>query len=130
MDWKYVKPIPSVEIINEFERNFKYKFPDDYKECAIKYNGGRPKLKVFDTTTTKEREFKLLLSFNRDDLETIWNVNKDFKESYIAFATDSSGNLICFNKSDNTIIFVEHETGSVEKISDDFTAFINSLYNI
>ena len=130
MDWKYVKPIASKEIINEFERNFNYKFPDDYKECAINYNGGRPKVKVFDTTTTKEREIKSLLSFNRDDPETIWNVNENSKESYIVFATDSSGNLICFNKSDNTIIFVDHETRSVEKVSDDFTSFINSLYSI
>lgn len=130
MDWKYVKPIASVEIINEFERNFNYKFPADYKECAIKYNGGRPKVKVFDTTTTKECEFKSLLSFNRDDRETIWNVNENCKESYIVFAIDSAGNSICFNKSDNTIIFVNHETKSVEKIADNFTTFINSLYSI
>lgn len=131
MEWKYVKEIKSAELISDFERKFNFKFPDEYRECVLKYNGGRPSKKVFDTEKVKEREIKSLLSFNHNDLETMWFVNDCNDTSlYIAFATDSAGNLICFNASDSSIVFIEHETNVIEKVSDNFVNFIGSLYSL
>lgn len=132
MDWKYVKPIESLDLISEFENEFCYIFPDEYKQCVSQYNGGRPSKRIFDTSTSKECEMKSLLSFNHYDRETIWSVNQrddEFLTSYIAFATDSSGNLICFNRKDNSIVFVNHETNSVDMIAGDFSSFLDSLYS-
>lgn len=134
MDWKYIKPIKSLQLIDDFEEQFNFKFPNDYKDCVSKNNGGRPSKKIFDTVDTKEHELASLLSFNRDDRETIWAVNErddeSFQASYIAFATDCSGNLICFNKCDSSIIFLNHETNTKENITNRFSDFINSLYSI
>lgn len=134
MNWKYIKPLESLELISKFEEQFNYKFPNEYKDCVSKNNGGRPSKKIFDTVDTKERELKSLLSFNYDDPETIWDVNnrddESFNEKYIAFATDSSGNLICFKKCDSSIVFVNHETSITENITNSFSSFINSLYVI
>ena len=109
MDWKYVKPIKSLDLISEFENEFCYIFPDEYKQCVSQYNGGRPSKRIFDTSSSKEFEMESLLSFNHYDRETIWSVNQrddEFLTSYIAFATDSSGNLIWFN--DRLSIQVQH----------------------
>lgn len=134
MYWKYVKPINSSELVSEFEHQNRIVFPDEYKACVLANNGGRPSKKVFDTAVTKEREIKSLLSFNKNDRETIWSVNgcksKEFQNKYIAFATDSAGNLICFERLDKSIVFYDHETENIEKISANYTDFINSLYSI
>ncbi len=48
-------------------------------------------------------------------------------ENYIAFAADPFGNLICFDKSNDTIVFIDHETLRIESASASFTEFIDSL---
>lgn len=131
--WKYVKPIKSPALISKFEQQFKCKLPGDYKSCVKKYNGGRPPKRVFDTSKTKEREMKTLLSFNPDDSENIWSANdsmdEEFQSNYIAFANDSAGNLICFKKSNKLVVLWDHETNNVEAIAPNFSGFIKSLYD-
>ncbi len=133
MQWKYVKPLLSSEIISEFENVVKYKFPDDFKKCVLENNGGRPDSRTFDTDRTKERELKSFLSFNKDDIESIWKISEwnksELSDKYVAFAIDNFGNLICFEIKNNNIIFLDLETLSAEKISDDFTGFLNGLYS-
>ena len=48
------------------------------------------------------------------------------KNNYIIFACDPFGNQICFDKNDDSIVFLEHETMSVEKIADSFSDLINN----
>lgn len=132
MEWKYVKPLSSVENISEFETLVNYTFPSDFKQCIEENNGGRPNKRAFDTTVCKERELKSFLSFNHDDKETVWKIfdwNKDeLSGKYIAFAIDHFGNLICFNSANDEIIFLNHENTSVELIAENFTEFLNNLY--
>jgi len=133
MNWKYIKPLKSFDYISEFENKFNYVFPDDFKNCIKLYNGGRPADKVFDTIAEKEREIKALLSFNHDDRETIWLVNQrndEFTSKYVAFAIDSAGDLICFDKTDNSVVFIDHETNTVEFVSDSFIKFLQNLYSL
>ena len=133
MQWKYVKPLLSSESISDFETVVKYKFPDDFKKCVLENNGGRPDSRTFDTDRTKERELKSFLSFNKDDIESIWKISEwnksELSDKYVAFAIDNFGNLICFDIKNNNIIFLDHETLNTEKISDDFTGFLNGLYS-
>ena len=132
MEWKYVKPLISDSVIDEFEKTIKYSFPDDFKDCVVKNNGGRPQLKIFDTSVCKERAIKSLLSFNKDDKVTIWKINewnaKELTNRFIAFAIDNFGNLICFDSNDNSVIFMDMETLKVELIANSFTGFLNCLY--
>ena len=134
MNWKYVKPLKSEDAIQEFEEIYKFKFPDSFKECAYKYNGGRPEKDVYDTDKTKERTIKSLLSFNKDDRETIWKINDycsdELGDRYVAFAIDQFGNLICFALSDKSVVFMNMETLNIEMISNCFSDFLNKLYSI
>ena len=132
MEWKYVKPLSSEDLIEEFERLAKYSFPDDFKKCVSSYNGGRPSLKTFDTDSAKERELKSFLSFNKDDRETVWKIydwNKDdLSDRYIPFAIDNFGNLICFDSDNNGVVFLDHDNLNSEQIAKSFTEFMTVLY--
>lgn len=134
MNWKYVKALKSKNAIAEFETSYKIRFPDSFKEIVAKYNGGRPENDIYDTDKTKERTIKSILSFNQDDKETIWKINEWSAEvlgdKYVAFAIDHFGNLICFSKSDRSIIFIDLETLKTENIASDFVSFIDKLYSI
>lgn len=134
MNWKYVKALKSENAIKEFEVTFKFEFPDSFKEIVANYNGGRPEKDIYDTDKTKERTIKSLLSFNKEDKETIWKIadwNKDeLKDDFIAFAIDHFGNLICFSVSDKSIVFMDMEMLKTESIAKDFSTFLDKLYTV
>lgn len=134
MEWKYVKPLKSVELINEFESMAKYVFCDSFKDCVVTNNGGRPSKRVFDTDKSAERELKTFLSFNKEDRETIWKIfdwnKEELSNKYIPFAIDVFGNMICFNTCNDKVVFVNHEDLSVEIVAGDFSSFLSMLYDI
>ena len=47
-----------------------------------------------------------------------------------AFAGDPFGNLICFDKTNDHIVFIDHETLSIEPVADSFSEFIAGLKKI
>lgn len=133
MEWKYVKPLASMDNIEKFEELVSYRFPEEFKKCVIEYNGGRPIKCTFDTDKTSERELKSFLSFNENDKETVWKlyewINKEIFDKYVVFAIDNFGNMICFSKMDNSINFISHEEMDIENIAKDFNSFIQMLYD-
>lgn len=133
MQWKYVKPIKDENCIREFEELTGYELPDDFKECIMQNNGGRPDLRAFDTDKRKERELKSFLSFNKDDMETVWKISDWNKEElqgkYIPFAIDNFGNIICFDRINSNVWFLNLENSDIEKISNDFSDFLQKLYD-
>lgn len=129
MDWKYVKELKAPELITEFEESKGYVFQQEYVQCVLKNNGARPSKRVFKVLGA-EKEIKTFLSFNKEDRETMWvfNENNNRQDKYITFAIDNFGNLICFKKNDGSVCFANHETGTVKRVADSFTDFLNSLY--
>lgn len=75
MNWRSVKPLVSNDIIDEYEKTINYHFPDSFREFVKINNGGKPSHKIFNTKVVKERVFDNLLSFNKDDVDTIWHYN-------------------------------------------------------
>lgn len=129
--WKYVKPIKDMGNIAKFESRF-CKIPQDLLECIKANNGGRPSLNCFDLEKQKEREFKALFSFNKDDVENIFDA-QDFdtqinsKERVLfPFANDSFGNLFCLYN--NKIVLWEHEKDSIIPVADTWSDFLRMLY--
>ena len=134
MNWRYVKVLEDIKLINEFEEKYGFSFSDEFKECVTKYNGGRPEHQVFDTDIEKERTIKALLSFNKNDKETIWKMaewsDSIIKKGYFPFATDDAGNMICFTKHYNNVVIIDHEDDHAEVIASTFNSFLNKLYSI
>lgn len=133
MNWKYVKPLESSNLISEYEKIVGYSFCDSFKRCVASNNGGRPEKRAFDTNKHNGREIKSFLSFNRDDKETVWKIlewNKtELAQKYVPFGIDNFGNLICFDSENDTIVFVNHEDLTVENIAENFESFIKKLYD-
>jgi hypothetical protein len=138
IEWRYVKPLMDENIISNVEKELGISFSDFYISFVKKYNGSRPPISVFDTDKTKERTIKTFLSFNSSDLENITKVNNYLKENdyqeeitknIVAFADDNFGNYICFNKSNNSIVFFEHETESIEFVANSFDDFFKLVNN-
>ena len=132
MNWKYVKPLQSENLINDFECLVCYEFPEEFRDCVLQFNGGRPERKGFDTDVNAGRELKSFLSFNSDDRETVWKIHEWNKEElankYVAFAIDNFGNLICFDADNDEVVFLNHEDLSVEHIANTFSEFLELLY--
>ena len=132
MNWKYIKPLINEESISEYQNLVNYTFPKDFIDTIKLYNGGRPENKYFTTSINKERVLKSFLSFNHNDIETVWkvfdNLDDIIKTKYVPFAMDNFGNLICFAKNNQNIIFLDYETLQEENICRSFNTFLNILY--
>lgn len=132
MNYKYVKPVKSAKLLDDYENLTGYELPKNYRNFVIEFNGGRPERKGFSTSAGESRELKSFLSFNPDDKETVWQayerLKNEFNGRYLAFAIDNFGNLICFDINENSVIFLNHENLSVEYVTDSFTSFLNMLY--
>lgn len=142
MNWERIKLLSSEQLISEFENEVGYAFPVEFREVAINNNGASPELKEFSSkqkSHSVQRVFDRLLSFNKDDRMNIWRTNQIIHtvwakngelDRYIVFATDPFGNKICFDKMDNRIVFIDHETLSIEPVANSFSEFIKSLKKI
>ncbi len=132
MEWKYVKPLCSEELIAEYEALVSYRLPEAFKECVRQYNGGRPANRSFDTDKSQERSLKSFLSFNKGDRETVWKtadcMSKRTLQLYVPFASDNFGNLICFDKQNDSVVFLDHESRGKETAAPDFRSFMEALY--
>lgn len=131
-EWKYVKPLDSNRMIQLFEKYVDYRFPASFKNVVSCCNGGRPQRCTFDTGKQTGRIFKSLLSFDKDDRETIWKIcpsNLELRlRGYVPFGLDPFGNWLCFNVDTDAVVFVDHEAMNVEPVADSFDQFLATLY--
>lgn len=132
MGWRYVKKLTSVNLIDEFEQLVEYKFCESFKKCVLINNGGRLNKKCFLAEKSEERVLKSFLSFNKEDKENVWDmfewIEKEIKKKYIPFAIDNFGNLVCFDKSNDKIVFVNNDNMSVQIVAETFDDFLKTLY--
>ena len=136
MEWLFVKKIQNIAVLDELVSITKYDYPAEFKTFVLQYNGATPEADTFDTVNTCERVFNRLLSLNKSDIETVWNCLGDDASwlidgldwRYVPFANDPFGNFICFDRTNDHIVFWDHETGEIEEVADDFATFIDSLY--
>lgn len=128
-EWKYVKALKDASSIDRFEAEHGFSFPKDLKEILLKYNGGRPPKKYFDTETEKDKEFKTLLSFNDSDIETIYKCYPldSADKTLVPFASDPAGNY--FVLKDNSVWLWNHETDKTVFLASTFTEFLQTLHD-
>jgi len=130
LKWLYVKPVTDKNNIENIELKYNIKIPDYLKEIIIEHNGGRPLKNIFNTNKSKERVFKNLLSYNKEDKDNIYMYDNLFYKGYIPFALTPSGDLICINFEKLSVELYLHESDTFEWICNDIKEFINSLYLI
>lgn len=129
-EWKYVKKIDLNKIL-EVEKHFNYKFPNNFVNFVLQYNGGKPISKIFYVNKEIERVFKTMLSFNKEDRENIYiGFDTKYKNNLIAVASDEVGNLICYERDTNNIVYWNHELDELQFVAYKWIDFVNSLIYI
>lgn len=126
-EWRYIKPLAAESLIPDAEEKLGYNFVDPYIDFVKKYNGSRPPVSIFSTSTSQERTIKSFLSFNATDVENILKLNRGVAEisaKLVAFAIDNFGNYICFDKENDAVVFLDFETGETELIDKTFSDFL------
>lgn len=127
--WEFVEPLVDENVLDDFEIDYAFEFPDIFKNFIIKNNGAIPDKKLYDVPC-KGMVLAGLLSFNQNGEENIYMVLDNFIEegriTMLPFGTDGFGNFVCLKGKQ--IVFWDHETDIAEKIADSFSEFINMLY--
>lgn len=132
IEWKYVSPIKNDTDIDVLEIKYHFPLPADLKNCIVKNNGGMPDPAKFDIEGSKDRIFGGLISFNKNDIDNIY----DFINLFVLqdgsglkmfpFGLDPFGNFYCIK--DNNIVFYDHESDKDEVICESFSRFVNLLH--
>ena len=127
--WKYVKPLSCTDSIAEYEALTGVQLPDDLKTAIINHNGGRPSLKYYDLPMEKDKEFKALLSFNRNDIENVFAFYPldSANGKIVPFASDPAGNL--FVIKEGKIFLWSHESNMTVFLAESFSAFLETLHD-
>lgn len=128
MNWKYIKAT-NTECIEKVEKDFFVNLPRDLKDIILKFNNGRPENSTFDTDKSTGRQFKKLLSFNREDRENVYSfvdIVRQFDNELFPIADDPAGNFICLKNSE--IVLLNIESGETEFIANSITDLISKLY--
>ena len=116
--WKYVKKLDDPDGIRSFLDKYHVQLPEKLIKCLYDNNGGRPSEKIFSTNRCDGYVCKSLLSFNKNDIDSIFKYYPDlfFGTSLFPFAMDSSGNFICYDTKMKRYVLWKHETDSIESI--------------
>ncbi len=116
--WKYIKPLDDPSAVTSFLNAYNVELPDKLIESIEKFNGGRPSEKQIITSANREYVFKSMLSYNRNDKDTVYSVFPElFKGTQLfPFASDAAGNFICYDMKLKNCVLLNHESNQAETI--------------
>ena len=117
-NWKYVKPLEDKDAVKEFLRKYHINLPKSMIEILETYNGGRPADKRILTTAKREYVFKTLLSYNKNDKETIYSMYPEpfRKLGLYPIASEAAGNYVCYDVTTRNWVLYNHERDRVERV--------------
>lgn len=138
MEWFPEDDPVSEDAVRKVGEQLGVDLPESYVKIASQFNGGCPDDDIFDAPGRPECVFDYLLSIPDGLSEFIEDTEDRMPKSILPFATDPFGNAICFDyrqKGVPKIVFWDHEakpkdTGALLPLSDNFGAFVDSLYSL
>lgn len=129
--WARVKALKNNQAIFELENEYGILLSEDLKKCILDNNGGRPVPNTIKLSDGEENDVKILLSYNADDVETIYKVINffinEYKGSVVPFASDSAGNYYC-EKDGKVVLW--NQDGDIIPVSNSFHEFLDSIQSI
>ena len=131
------------EDIEKIELNLGIKFPNNFIDHYLAYNGGVPSAPFFYSEETGiEVEIQIFspikYGFNDFDIKTVEEKYIFFREKaelladYLPFANDYGSNQICINLKNNKIYICYMDMGEINLkcfkfLASDFTEFLSGL---
>lgn len=131
MNWLFGKKDCTLDDIKKIEDTLSIKLPYDFIDIVLVHNGAYPEKNIYDMYDQKEKIIQCLVSCKNEPmgiLDVVKNINIQY---VVPFMRDPYGNYVCFqfeNISDYKIVFWNHDTNSIQKITDTFSDFIEILY--
>lgn len=128
---------PTSEEVEKAEQELGVTFPDKYKEFMMSF-GSAYTPEILDLMVDNKIEQHDIQDFMK--VSDFVQANKQYwnagmPSEYLAFASDSMGNMFCFKKSDLTamkedakVYFFDHDFVKISTVADSFVELINS-YN-
>ena len=130
LEWKYVEPLDESQL-SKIENHFGLSLPEDYKKLLAECNRGKPTLERFDTELQKECVLDYMIDL-ADTISLSKTMSADYGiENLVPISRDPFGNLIAFRIAGpqmDGVVFWDHETNKIYRISGSFTEFIEKLY--
>lgn len=120
----------SIENIQKVAEENGFIYPKELINLILKCNNGIIIPNKFDATKEQGLEVKTILSYNKEDKETVYSAIKTLRESgvnFIPFANTPSGDYICLNGAE--VVIWEHETSNTQLVSPTLSKFLESLKN-
>lgn len=130
INWNYSIPLSDKNKIDEIESKLLIKIPQELKELIVNYNAGYPSLSNCRVPGFGETDFKMLLSYNEDDDENIYQVIdffiKKFHKRVLPFGSDSGSGYFCIK--DDIIVYVSEKDWIPIPIAENLSIFLSLLF--
>lgn len=124
---KWINYIPLKDSLDFFEKSFNINLPNDLKSIINSFNKGRPIPNKFILADGTKVEFGQMLSFNRDEVFSVYNSFMDeMKErSLVPFAMTSNGSFICLKN--NQVVLYNSKFDIEKEVCSSVSELINML---
>lgn len=137
LEWLFVKPLQSENLLNDFESLYNVTLPDNFKNLIKVANGGAPSKPIIDSDPIKRIQVVNLLSFNRSPVdpekeEVVYPVIDSFRSEngvsdLVPFASAGFNNFICLD-GQNKIVLFQKEQNERFVIAQNLDEFIGKLH--
>jgi len=137
LEWLFVKPLQSENLLNDFESLYNVALPDNFKNLIKVANGGAPSKPIIDSDPIKRIQVVNLLSFNRSPVdpekeEVVYPVIDSFRSEngvsdLVPFASAGFNNFICLD-GQNKIVLFQKEQNERFVIAQNLDEFIGKLH--
>ena len=115
----------------DISQKLNYEFPSEY--CAFYIKQLTPYIKPdLFKVNGKEKKISYLFTTNSDDKKCILNFQKfdsEYEKILVPFAELEFGDLLCFNRNENSVIYYDHENDTITKVANSWEDFYRNLYN-
>lgn len=121
-----------LEYINNVEKEINYNFTEEYKNYLLNHSSLKPKKNILGLSNGTEKLVRYFYSMepnNKTYILKFQNFDSKFKDKLVPFAELEFGDTLCFERESNKIVVYNHEADIIESIANDWTIFMNKLYD-
>lgn len=114
--------------IDEVEIAFKYRFPDEFREFIMKYNGSTPSNNILIVMQLGPVVVDHFITFNKNAGEdSIYSIGNVLGNNFFPFAITTNGMLLCFEKSSGRVFISRFDGSELWYVTESFGMLLSRL---
>ena len=128
--WMFKIELMDNTVFDKYENKYDISIPGELRAFVTENNAANPRDNLVIIAGT-ERVMDAILSFNENEtdavtFETIFSAMDN--KAFIPFAMDPFGNVFCYDTTDKSIVFYDHEENRYENSEKNLKEFVDSMY--